>query len=556
MDATTFRTCAHTGLRVHLTAERLIKVHAVAGVLAILFGGIAALLVLLTRWPAVHLLDPAMYYRALTFHGINMLIFWIIFFEIAILYFAAPIILGSRVAWPRMGWIGFGLMVLGSIMIDVAILRGGADVMFTSYVPLRAVSYFYLGWILFAVGALIGVLNFFATLVVAKAEQTYQGSVPLVTFGAITAAIIAVVTLAHGAIIYIPTWLWSLGIVQNLDAGMYRLVWWGLGHPSQQINVAAMVAVWYLLATLTVGATPINEKVSRWAFVLYILFINLASAHHLLVDPQVSPAWKMWNTSYGMYLAVLASMIHGMTVPASVEVAQRRHGLSKGLFEWLTKAPWGSPGFAALMLSLILFGFMGGITGVTFGAEQVAIISHNTLRIPGHFHTTVVAGTTLAFMGLTYYVVPLIWRRRIVAPKLALFQIYAFGIGIAIFAAGMTTAGSYAVPRRHWDVQFTGAMFQPPVEAAAYVFLGIMGLGGLIAALGGALYVVITVLSVFFGQRIPDQPGQIKLAAIPASDGKHTPMSGTLVLVFVFLAAFVIYYFLNWKWLAAIWYIK
>ena len=59
MDATTFRTCAHTGLRVHLTAERLIKVHAVAGVLAILFGGIAALGVLLTRWPAVHLLEPA-----------------------------------------------------------------------------------------------------------------------------------------------------------------------------------------------------------------------------------------------------------------------------------------------------------------------------------------------------------------------------------------------------------------------------------------------------------------------------------------------------------------
>jgi len=555
MEATTFRTCAHTGLRVDLTAERLIKVHAVAGVLAILFGGIAAVLVLLTRWPAVHLLDPTMYYRALTFHGTNMLIFWIIFFEIAILYFAAPIVLGSRVAWPRLGWVGFALMVAGSLLIDAAILRGGADVMFTSYVPLKAVSYFYLGWILFAVGALLGVLNFFATLVVARAERTYEGSIPLVTFGALTAAIIAVVSLAHGAIIYVPTWLWSLGVIQNLDAGMYRLIWWGLGHTSQQINVAAMVAVWYLLGTLTVGATPINEKVSRWAFVLYILFINLASAHHLLVDPQLSPAWKVWNTSYGMYLAVLASMIHGMTVPASIEVAQRRSGFGKGLFEWLTRAPWGNPGFAALMLSLVLFGFMGGITGVTFGAEQVNIISHNTLRIPGHFHATVVAGTTLAFMGLTYYVVPLIWRRRIVAPRLALAQVYAFGIGIAIFSAGMTTAGSYAVPRRHWDVQFTGAMFQPPVEAAAYVFLGIMGLGGLLAAVGGALYVGITVLSVFLGRRIPDQPGQIVLPAIPRDTG-HSTMSGTMVLVSVFLSAFVIYYFLNWKWLAAIWMVK
>src|SRR5512139_2184445 len=112
--AATFRTCAQTGL----------KVHAVAGVLSILFGGIAAVLVLLTRWPAVHLLDPQSFYRALTFHGINMLIFWIIFFEIAVLYFAGPIVLGCRLAWPRIGWAAFGLMVAGSLLIDIAILAG------------------------------------------------------------------------------------------------------------------------------------------------------------------------------------------------------------------------------------------------------------------------------------------------------------------------------------------------------------------------------------------------------------------------------------------------
>jgi cytochrome c oxidase subunit 1 len=555
MDAV-FRTCAQTGLKVHNQAERLIKVHAVAGVFAILFGGISAILVLLTRWPAVHLLDPAAYYRALTFHGINMLIFWIIFFEIAILYFAGPIVLGSRLAWPRIGWVGFILMVVGALLINIAILQGRADVMFTSYVPMQAASHFYLGWIVFAVGALLGVCNFFATLVVARAERTYEGSIPLVTFGAATAAIIALVTLAHGAIIYIPTWLWSLGIIQNIDAGMYRLVWWGLGHPSQQINVSAMVSVWYLLATLTVGAVPVNEKVCRTAFLLYILFINLASAHHLLVDPQLSPAWKIWNTSYGMYLAVMASMIHGMTVPASVEVAQRRKGLTKGLFEWLAKAPWGNPGFAALALSLVLFGFIGGITGVTFGAEQISIISHNTLRIPGHFHATVVAGTTLAFMGLTYFVVPLIFRRQIISQKLATLQVYLFGIGMTILVAGMTTAGSYAIPRRHWDVQFATALFRPPVEAAAFAFLGIMGVGGLIALLGGALYVLITVGSVLFGRRVPDTPGAVPLAAIPQDTGKHVPMSGTMVLALVFLAAFVIYYFLNWKWLAAIWSVR
>ena len=49
--------------------------------MALLIGGIAAVLVLLTRWQAVHLLPAEWFYRILTVHGMNMLIFFIIFFE-------------------------------------------------------------------------------------------------------------------------------------------------------------------------------------------------------------------------------------------------------------------------------------------------------------------------------------------------------------------------------------------------------------------------------------------------------------------------------------------
>jgi hypothetical protein len=140
--------------------------------------------------------------------------------------------------------------------------------------------------------------------------KTFEGSVPLVTFGATAAAIIAVVTLLHGAIVMIPTFLHSLGLIGQPDPMWYRMIWWGLGHQSQQVNVTAMVAVWYFIAYMAVGAKPLNEAVCRGAFVLYILFINIASAHHLLVDPGVGATWKIWNTSYAMYLAVLASMIH------------------------------------------------------------------------------------------------------------------------------------------------------------------------------------------------------------------------------------------------------
>ena len=498
------RVCPATGLKISATAERLIRANAVAATVALLIGGIAAILVLLTRWQAVHLLPASWFYRILTVHGMSMLIFFILFFEMAVLYFASAVLLSSRVAAPRLAWASFWLMVLGAVMVEYTMWAGKADVLFTSYVPLRADPLFYLGVILFAVGALVVVGIFFGTLVVAKRERTYEGSVPLVTFGAVTAAIIAVITLGHGAAIYIPTFLWSLGIM-NVDPEVYRMVWWGLGHASQQINVAAMVSIWYLLGALTIGALVLNEKVSRSAFVLYVLFISMAAAHHLLVDPGLSPAWKVWNTSYAMYLAVLASMVHGFTVPAGMELGQRVRGLTKGLFEWLRKAPWSDPGFAALITSIIIFGFVGGITGVTFGTEQINIIAHNTLRIPGHFHATVVAGTALAFMGVTYYVIPLIFRKRVAFWGLAKIQPWLFAIGMFVFSTMMTFAGTFGVPRRHWDITFSGAPFTVQFSPAVDLVMGITAIGGLMAALGGGIYILITVWSVFFGQKLTAQ---------------------------------------------------
>ena len=99
-----FRTCPSTGLVYHEAAEKLIRWNAVAGVVSLLVGGILALLVTLTRWPAVHLLPPDWFYLVLTAHGLDMLVFWIIFFEIAVLYFAASVLLKCRLATPRWAW--------------------------------------------------------------------------------------------------------------------------------------------------------------------------------------------------------------------------------------------------------------------------------------------------------------------------------------------------------------------------------------------------------------------------------------------------------------------
>ncbi len=562
-----FRKCPVTGLKIDRNAEKLIQAHAVVAVVSILIGVIAALLLVLTRWQAVHLLPAEWYYRLLTAHGLNMLIFFIIFFEMAVLYFAGPVALSSRLPAPKLGWASFGLMLVGMITVNTMVFQGNADVLFTSYPPLKAHPLYYLGIILFAVGALLISCQFMATLVVAKREGSYEGSIPLVTFGGLTAAIIAIVTLLHGAIIYIPTLLWSMDLI-GMDAQVYRLIWWGLGHSSQQINVAAQVSVWYLLGGLTCGAVVVNEKVSRTAFVLYIGFISMASAHHLLVDPGMGPAWKVWNTSYAMYLAVLASMIHGFTVPAGIETGQRLRGYVNGTFDWLRNAPWSDPGFSGLMLSLVIFGFLGGITGVTIGTEQINIIAHNTMRIPGHFHVTVVGGTALAFMAVTYYVIPLIFRKKVALWKLVKLQPYLFGIGITVMSMSMTFAGSFGVPRRHWDISFSQAIFKFEFPAAVDLLLATMALGGIVAVVAVLIYVFSAVISVFFGESLDlenlepgmdgvpqgliNLPAQVHDdAAVAKVHEQGTP--GTVILVFVFLAVFILYYFTNWKLLSMIW---
>jgi cytochrome c oxidase subunit 1 len=84
MSTELFRTCPESGLQFHKPAETLMRANAVLAIVILLFGGITALLVTLTRWPAVHLLPADRFYQLLTLHGVNMLIFWMITFESAL----------------------------------------------------------------------------------------------------------------------------------------------------------------------------------------------------------------------------------------------------------------------------------------------------------------------------------------------------------------------------------------------------------------------------------------------------------------------------------------
>ena len=253
----------------------------------------------------------------------------------------------------------------------------------------------------------------------------------------------------------------------------------------------------------------------------------------------------------------------------------RLRGYTDGMFGWLRRAPWGDPGFSATVLSVVVFGFVGGITGVTIGTEQINIIVHNTLRSPGHFHATVVSGTAMAFMGATYYLIPLVFRKKVAFWPLAKLQPYIFAGGMVIFTISMTFAGTFGVPRRHWDISFSQAPFDVAFSPAVDMFLALVALGGVTAAIGAYIFIAIAVKSVFFGEPIGQVTPNTHTRGVPqglSHPPRHSadvaarweqmhgpeagwmgPAPGTLVLVFVFLAAFILYFFVNWKVLSFVW---
>jgi hypothetical protein len=103
----------------------------------------------------------------------------------------------------------------------------------------------------------------------------------------------------------------------------------------------------------------------------------------------------------------------------------------------------------------------------------------------------------------------------------------------------------------------------------------VVALGGVLAATGALLFVAIAVKSVFFGEPLGPIVTGVAMDGVPrglthppvhaadvdtrnaalhdVSRGLMGPAPGTIVLVFVFLAAFVLYFFVNWKMLSFLW---
>jgi cytochrome c oxidase subunit I len=147
-------------------------------------------------------------------------------------------------------------------------------------------------------------------------------------------------------------------------------------------------------------------------------------------------------------------------------------------------APEKMPLRSALITSIALFG-AGGIIGF--------LIQGSNVKIPAHYHGCIV-GVTIALMGLAYLLLPTLGYAR-PSLKLATWQPYIYGGGQLLHITGLVWSGGYGVQRK---VAGSEQVLRTAQEIAG---MGLMGLGGLIAIVGGILFIFVMLQAIAHGRR-------------------------------------------------------
>ncbi len=225
-----------------------------------------------------------------------------------------------------------------------------------------------------------------------------------------------------------------------------------------------MVSVWLILLESALGRSPIGQ---RAAAILFALMIVPWLASPLLAALGTwSPGYREGFTSlmrWGIFPVL------GLFLIACLRLLAREWRAGR-----VSVASLADPRISGFAVSALLT-----LLGFALGA---AIRGSNTM-IPAHYHASI-GGVTAAFMTVTY---PLLRAFGFAIPtrrlqRLAAWQPATYGVGQLIFASGFALAGIYGMSRKAYGAEQAGRGLGESIG------LGVMGIGGLIAVVGGLLF--------------------------------------------------------------------
>ncbi len=417
------------------------------GLIALLGSGIFSLLLVVFRTPYIQKVFSSVdFFRtALVVHVDLSVLVW--FLAFGGVFWS----LNSTTSFMRLGWSALIFASLGTIVMVLAPFIGNGNPLMSNYIPVLQDSIFIAGLLFFVIGISLLVLR--SMLAIPLVGLQIKGASSL-RFGLNTAAVSAVMALV--------AFLWSYLAMPDFVTGKayFELLFWGGGHMLQFTYTLLMLVAWLWLATVSGVRIALSPRVVLLLFILGLMAVFMAPLIYYSYKVTSVEHVKLftWLMAYGGSLATLPlalAILHGYLISSPASGSQ-------------------TPLRASLIMSVILFG-VGGIIGF--------LIQGSNVTIPAHYHGSIV-GVTLAFMGMTYDLLP---RLGYEYPevKMANIQPYIYGSGQLLHISGLVWSGGYGVQRKVAGVE----QGLDGIEKIAA--MGLMGLGGLVAIIGGLMFLVV-----------------------------------------------------------------
>ncbi|MDH5388248.1 MAG: cbb3-type cytochrome c oxidase subunit I [Gammaproteobacteria bacterium] len=430
---------------------KLARLWLTLGISALVASGFYSILLVLSRTPAIQDMIPLLdfFHIALVVHVDLSVLIWFLAFE-GVLW---ALLDNGRMM--SMAKLSFWLCAVGTVIIAISPFLGADKPLMNNYVPVLVHPVYFAGLFMFGAGFLILV---FRAVFFASAGQSSAAF----TFALKTAAFAAMLAMVALLVSY-------SGISGDLnDVTDFEVLFWGGGHVLQFTHSIVLLVVWLWLSSASGSILNINSKTLRILFAIAIAPVLLAIPVYFMYD-VTSLEHRNSFTQLMRFggLAVLPLM-----VIVIVSVLSTRNIDTKM-----------RPAHNALIASIILFS-AGGILG--FMIEGINVV------IPAHYHGSIV-GVTLAFMGLTYYLLPKLGFRSAVS-RAARIQPWVYGGGQMMHILGLAWSGGYGVQRK------TAGSAQGLENLPEIAGMAMMGLGGLIAIIGGLIFVVVTIKAMWPGK--------------------------------------------------------
>ena len=416
------------------------------GIASLVGAGIFAILLVLSRTPYIQDVFPWVdfFHSALVVHVDLSVLLW---------FMAFAGVLWSLNSTPRfigIGWLALVLATVGAAIIVLSPFIAVGKPLMSNYVPVIQSTFFFTGLIVFAIGVAILVLRSLIAAPPAELWLAGEGSIRIGFYAAAISTLFALI--AFG---------WSYSIVPDVfeSTQYYDFLFWGGGHVLQFTYSLLMLAGWLWLADACGAKIPLTPRLASGFLVLGLLPVF-----------YVPVIYFSFAGNLGAYVEqfTLLMKVGGAFASAPLGLAIL-YGMGAGRGTAATH-----PQRAALLSSVILFAVGGGIS--------LAIGDSNTI-ITAHYHGTGGA-ISLAFMGLTLHLLP---RLGYSEPELkwATLMPYIYGVGQLLHIIGLLWSGGYGVQRK-----VAGAA-QGLHGFAQTAGMGLMGLGGLIAVVGGIMFLLV-----------------------------------------------------------------